>query len=67
MGHSKHRQKSNPFIIKLHTFVGHNNEVNLVSWSPKNSLQFASGGSDNRIVIWYIEKLNDSTQNKNGN
>ena len=42
----------------MHVFIGHNDSVNTVIWSPFSPLKFASGSSDRRIVLWDIEKLN---------
>jgi WD40 repeat protein len=41
--------------------VGHNDAVNVVAWNPQNSMQFVSGSSDRRAVIWDIERLNLNT------
>ncbi len=54
-------------MIKLHTFVGHNDAVNVVAWNPRNPLQFSSGSSDRRVVLWDIERLNLNTEESNGN
>jgi WD40 repeat protein len=53
--------------MKINTFTGHNDSVNVVSWSPFNPLQFASGSSDRKIVIWDIERLKLNTNDKQGN
>lgn len=39
-------------LCKLHSFIGHNDAVNVVSWSPHSAVQFASGSSDRRVVVW---------------
>jgi WD40 repeat protein len=59
-------KKVSESISKLHTFIGHNEAVNTVSWSPHSAVQFASGSSDRRVVVWDLEKLNDNTQDKAG-
>jgi WD40 repeat protein len=40
--------------MQLHSFLGHNDSVNVVAWSPSKPLQFASGSSDTRVVLWDI-------------
>jgi len=42
--------------------LGHNDSVNIVSWNPRKPLQFASGSSDRRVVLWDIERLNANTE-----
>ena len=51
---------------QIHTFVGHNDAVNCVTWNPQNSMQFASGSSDRKIVYWDIDRLNKNTKEKTG-
>ncbi|RYF46220.1 MAG: hypothetical protein EOO38_14550 [Cytophagaceae bacterium] len=36
----------------LHTFVGHEDQVTGIAWSPFNSTVFASTGCDRRIFLW---------------
>jgi len=62
LGHQKFQQKSISKIKQLHTFVGHNDSVNVVAWNPLHSMQFASGSSDRKVVLWDIERLNMNTQ-----
>jgi WD40 repeat protein len=46
--------------------VGHNDAVSSVAWSPQHSMQFASGGSDRKVVIWDIDRLNMNSKEKVG-
>ena len=50
--------------MKIHSFIGHNDAVNTVSWNPYVNLQFASGSSDRKIVVWDISKINQNTSEK---
>lgn len=54
-------------MIQLHSFVGHNDAVNVVAWNPNKPLQFASGSSDRRVVLWDIERLNLNSEESTGN
>lgn len=51
----------------MHNFVGHNDAVNAVKWSPHNVNLFASGSDDRRTVVWDVEKLAENTAEKSGN
>ncbi len=41
--------------------MGHNDAVTSVSWNPENAMQFGSGSSDRRMVVWDVERLNLNT------
>lgn len=58
LGPAQSQQKGTYQVIQLHSFVGHNDAVNVVAWNPNKPLQFASGSSDRRVVLWDIERLN---------
>lgn len=39
---------------KLHTLIGHSENVNDISWSPNGKLM-ASASDDNKIIIWLVD------------
>jgi WD40 repeat protein len=61
LGYTKHEQKSKDIFIQLHTFIGHNDAVNAVSWSPHSPVQFATASSDRKVVVWDMERLGENT------
>lgn len=44
---------------KLHTFYGHEKDIYLTDWSPRNETVFASSGLDRRVLIWDLSKIGD--------
>ncbi|CAF2949809.1 unnamed protein product, partial [Rotaria sp. Silwood2] len=44
--------------VKLATFESHKDENFQVQWSPQNETIFASSGSDRRLHIWDLSRIN---------
>lgn len=42
---------------KLHTFIGHEDEVLQLAFSPHAETVFASGSSDRRINLWNMANI----------
>ena len=67
MGYSEHEQEGSCGCSQLHTFVGHNDAIGVVSWDPNSPTRFLSGSSDRRMVVWDMARLGDNTKEKGGN
>lgn len=59
MGRPQHVQKGTLPLTQLHSFIGHNDSVNTVTWNPHSPVQFATASSDRRVVLWDMERLNE--------
>ncbi|CAF4064573.1 unnamed protein product [Didymodactylos carnosus] len=46
--------------LKLHLFESHKDEIFQAQWSPQNETVLASSGSDRRLHIWDLSRINQS-------
>lgn len=67
LGYPKLQQEGSPAPTQLHSFAGHSDSVNVVGWNPHRPLQFATGSSDKRVVVWDMGRLGENTTEKTGN
>jgi len=45
--------------LKLHELQGHQEEILQLSWSPHHESILATAGSDRRIIVWDLARIND--------
>lgn len=45
--------------FKLHSLMGHNDEVNGLSWHPHEESILASSSADRRIIFWDLARIGE--------